>query len=86
MPQTDVIPDILCNAGGVTVSYLEMVQNSYRYCWGESEVHKCLDEKMTTAYHSTWHTSKREGVNMRQAAYVIAVERVVEAMKMRGWI
>jgi glutamate dehydrogenase (NAD(P)+) len=81
-----VIPDILCNAGGVTVSYLEMVQNFYRYCWGESEVHKCLDEKMTTAYHATWHTSKREGVNMRQAAYVIAVERVVEAMKMRGWI
>ncbi len=81
-----VIPDILCNAGGVTVSYLEMVQNSYRYCWGESDVHKCLDEKMSSAYHSTWHTSKREGINMRQAAYVIAVERVVEAMKMRGWI
>lgn len=81
-----VIPDFLCNAGGVTCSYFEMVQNFYMYYWDEKEVHERLDNKMSVAYHSVLNTSRKYGINMREAAYVIAVERVVEAMKLRGWI
>jgi len=80
-----LIPDFLCNAGSVTVSYFEMVQNSYMYYWELEDVHKRLDKKMTTAYHSVVNTSKKYNITMRQAAYVVAVERVVEAMKLRGW-
>lgn len=81
-----VIPDFLCNAGGVTVSYFEMVQNFYMFSWEESDVHQRLDNKMTRAYHSVLDTSREYKINMRQAAYVLAVGRVVEAMKLRGWI
>ena len=81
-----VIPDFLCNAGGVTVSYFEMVQNFSMYSWEETDVYERLDKKITTAYHSVLNTSREYKINMRQAAYVRAVERVVEAMKLRGWV
>jgi glutamate dehydrogenase (NAD(P)+) len=81
-----VVPDFLCNAGGVTVSYFEMVQNFYMYYWEVEEVHKRLDLRMTKAYHEVLDTSRQFKINMRQAAYVVAVRRVVEAMNFRGWV
>ena len=81
-----VIPDFLCNAGGVTVSYFEMVQNFYMYSWEEAEVRERLDKRMTVAYHSVLDTSREYGINMRDAAYVLAIARVVEVMKLRGWV
>ncbi|MFW6118803.1 MAG: Glu/Leu/Phe/Val family dehydrogenase [Planctomycetota bacterium] len=81
-----VLPDFLCNAGGVTVSYFEMVQNFYMYYWDEEQVHERLDDKMTTAYRSVLGTSQQLDINMREAAYVVAVRRVAEAMQLRGWV
>lgn len=81
-----MIPDFLCNAGGVTVSYFEMVQNFYMYYWEEDVVYERLDKKMTPAYNSVLEASKKYGINMRKAAYTVAVERVVTAMQVRGWV
>ncbi len=80
------IPDFLCNAGGATVSCFEMVQNAYSYYWGEQDVHEKLNKRMTRACHEALQTFKKCGINIRKAAYVVAVTRMVEAMKLRGWV
>ena len=81
-----VIPDFLCNAGGVTVSYFEWVQNLYSYYWEEEVVYERLDKKMTKAFNDVLAVSLGEKVDMRTAAYMVAIQRVAEAMKLRGWV
>ncbi len=81
-----VIPDFLCNAGGVTVSYFEQVQDAMNYYWSEEEVYRRLDEKMTQAFYDVYHMAQETKVHNRKAAYLVAVSRVVEAMKLRGWV
>jgi glutamate dehydrogenase (NAD(P)+) len=79
------IPDFLCNAGGVTVSYFEWVQSINRDYWDEEEVHQRLGKIMTKAFRAVLAESLKRKINMRLAAYVVAVARVAEAMKLRGW-
>jgi glutamate dehydrogenase (NAD(P)+) len=81
-----IVPDILCNSGGVIVSYFEMVQNFDMWQWDETDVQKLLDKKMVKAYESVLSTSKEYKVTMRQAAYIVAFKRLVKAMKARGWV
>jgi glutamate dehydrogenase (NAD(P)+) len=81
-----VIPDILASAGGVTVSYFEMVQDSYSYFWEEELVHERLDKKLTKAYHSVQEAVREKRVPPRLGAMVVGVARVAEAAKLRGWV
>ncbi len=81
-----VIPDILASAGGVTVSYFEMVQDKYAYFWKEDVVHRRLDERITRAYHTVKNAMQEKNVHPRLGAMMVGVARVAEACKLRGWI
>ncbi|MEM8856724.1 MAG: Glu/Leu/Phe/Val dehydrogenase [Chloroflexota bacterium] len=81
-----IIPDFLCNAGGVIVSYFEMVQNTSNFYWEEDEVNARLDKKMTTAFKAVHEMAHEEGVSNRVAAYLVAIDRVAQAARLRGWV
>lgn len=81
-----VIPDILASAGGVTVSYFEMVQDKSLFFWEEEEVHKQLDKKLTLAYKRVQEAIREKKVHPRLAAMLVGVARVAQACQLRGWV
>nr|HPK86588.1 glutamate dehydrogenase [Atribacterota bacterium] len=81
-----VIPDFLCNAGGVTVSYFEQVQNNMNYYWPKEEVFEKLDHIMTSAFNDVIDLAEQENLYPRDAAYVIAIQRVAHSVAGRGWV
>jgi len=81
-----MLPDFLANAGGVTCSYFEQVQNNMNYYWGKEEVLEKLEYAMTKAFNAVYELAKERDVYMRDAAYIIAINRVADAVKLRGWV
>jgi glutamate dehydrogenase (NAD(P)+) len=79
-----VVPDILANAGGVVVSYFEWVQNIQSLMWDEEEVNKALEKIMIRAFNEVWDKTKDKNTSMRMGAYMVALERIVKAKKIRG--
>ena len=81
-----LIPDFLCNAGGVTCSYFEQVQCNMNYFWSKEEVLQKLEAAMTNAFQGVYALAQEKNLYMRDAAYVISIKRVVNAVKVRGWV
>lgn len=83
---TMVVPDIIANAGGVIVSYFEWVQNLQNYYWTKEEVNEKLDRILVASFRGAYDTFQKFNVDMRMAGYIVAIGRVAEAMKVRGWV
>jgi glutamate dehydrogenase len=81
-----IVPDVLASAGGVIVSYFEWVQNNQGYYWTEEEVNEKLEEVLSHSFSKVYQVSKEKDVDMRLAAYMVGLERMVEAIKWRGWV
>jgi len=79
-----LVPDILANAGGVTVSYYEWVQDQYSFFWSEKQINETLEQAMKTAFNAVHETANRHDTDMRTGAYILAVARVAEATQVRG--
>ena len=80
-----VLPDILANAGGVTVSYFEWVQNRQHYRWPLDRVRQELDHTLSQAFENVWQTAQQSGVSLRTAAYIIGITRVRRATELAGF-
>jgi glutamate dehydrogenase (NAD(P)+) len=83
---TYIIPDVMANAGGVVVSYFEWVQNLQHFRWEEREVNDKLGTIMRRSYREVSGRAKEEGIDLREAAYLVGIERVVEAARLRGYV
>src|SRR3990172_2295282 len=81
-----MIPDFLCNAGGVTTSYFEGVQNDMNFYWSKQQVLERLDAKISNSFNEVLQMAEKKNAYMRDAAYMVAIQRVVDAMQMRGWL
>ena len=79
-----VVPDILANAGGVTVSYFEWVQDRQGYFWTQDDVENRLDQMMSTAFERVYDTAEEHDVSLRIGAYVMGIRKVAEALRLRG--